>query len=48
MVWAEISLGYHINLHICKRGFVMAVCYQDEVLEPIVRLYTAAVVLLLF
>ncbi|GFW80378.1 transposable element Tcb1 transposase [Trichonephila clavipes] len=34
---------YRIDLHIFKRGFVTAVRYIDEVLEPIVRLYAAAV-----
>ncbi|GFW71296.1 transposable element Tcb1 transposase [Trichonephila clavipes] len=35
--------GYRTDLHIFKRGFVTAVRYRDEVLEPIVRLYAAAV-----
>ena len=48
MVWAGISLGYHIDLHIFKRGFVTAVRYRDEVLETIVRLYAATLALLLF
>ncbi|GFV64276.1 transposable element Tcb1 transposase [Trichonephila clavipes] len=39
MVWAGISLGYRTNQHNFKR----AVRYRDEVLEPIVRLYAAAV-----
>ncbi|GFX51670.1 transposable element Tcb1 transposase [Trichonephila clavipes] len=43
MVWTGISLGYSTDLHIFKRGSVMAVRYGDEVLEPIVRLYAAAV-----
>ncbi|GFU97141.1 transposable element Tcb1 transposase [Trichonephila clavipes] len=43
MVWAGISLGYRTDLHIFKRGFLTAVRYRDEVLEPIVRLYAAAV-----
>ncbi|GFU68832.1 transposable element Tcb1 transposase [Trichonephila clavipes] len=43
MVWTEISLGYRTDLHIFKRGSVTAVRYRDEVLEPIVRLYAAAV-----
>ncbi|GFV85885.1 transposable element Tcb1 transposase [Trichonephila clavipes] len=43
MVWTGISLGYHGDLHIFKRGSVMAVRYGDEVLEPIMRLYAAAV-----
>ena len=43
MVWARISLGYRTDLHIFKRGSVTAVWYQDEVIEPIVRLYAAAV-----
>ncbi|GFS81690.1 transposable element Tcb1 transposase [Trichonephila clavipes] len=43
MVWAGISLGYRTDLYIFKRGFVTAVRYRDEVLEPIVRLYAAAI-----
>ncbi|GFT80935.1 transposable element Tcb1 transposase [Trichonephila clavipes] len=43
MVWAGISLGYSTDLHIFKRGSVMAVRYRYEVLEPIVKLYAAAV-----
>ncbi|GFY22305.1 transposable element Tcb2 transposase [Trichonephila clavipes] len=43
MVWAGISLGYRTDLHIFKRGSVTAVRYRDQVLEPIVRLYTAVV-----
>ncbi|GFT32417.1 transposable element Tcb1 transposase [Trichonephila clavipes] len=43
IVWAGVSLGYSIDLHIFKRGSVTAVRYRDEVLEPIVRLYAAAV-----
>ncbi|GFX45083.1 transposable element Tcb1 transposase [Trichonephila clavipes] len=43
MVWAGISFGYRTDLHIFKRGSVTAVRYRDEVLEPIVRLYAAAV-----
>ncbi|GFT68272.1 transposable element Tcb1 transposase [Trichonephila clavipes] len=43
MVWPGISLGYRTNLHIFKRDSVTAVRYLEEVLEPIVRLYTAAV-----
>ncbi|GFX81076.1 uncharacterized protein TNCV_1910691 [Trichonephila clavipes] len=43
MVLAGISLGYRTDLHVCKRGSVTAVRYRDEVLEPIVRLYAAAV-----
>ncbi|GFW31261.1 uncharacterized protein TNCV_2578421 [Trichonephila clavipes] len=37
------SNGYRTNLHIFKRGSVTPVRYRDEVLEPIVRLYAAAV-----
>ncbi|GFU49484.1 transposable element Tcb1 transposase [Trichonephila clavipes] len=47
MVWAGISLGYRTDLYIFKRVSVTAVRYRDEVLEPIVRLYAAAVVVLL-
>ncbi|GFY06197.1 transposable element Tcb1 transposase [Trichonephila clavipes] len=43
MVWAGISLGYRPDLQIFKRGSVTAVRYREEVLEPIVILYTAAV-----
>ncbi|GFV93734.1 transposable element Tcb1 transposase [Trichonephila clavipes] len=43
MVGAGISLGYRSELHIFKRGSVTTVRYRDEVLEPIVRLYAAAV-----
>ncbi|GFS84468.1 transposable element Tcb1 transposase [Trichonephila clavipes] len=43
MEWAGISLGYRTDLHIFKRGSVTAVWYRDEVLEPIVRFYAAAV-----
>ncbi|GFU03792.1 transposable element Tcb1 transposase [Trichonephila clavipes] len=43
MVWAGISLGYRTDLHIFKRGSVTIVRYQDEILEPIVRLYAAVV-----
>ncbi|GFW16644.1 transposable element Tcb1 transposase [Trichonephila clavipes] len=42
-VWAGISLGYRTDMRIFKRGSVTAVWYPDEVLEPIVRLYAAAV-----
>ncbi|GFX03429.1 transposable element Tcb1 transposase [Trichonephila clavipes] len=34
---------YRTDLHIFKRCSVTAVRYRDEVLEPIVRLYAAAV-----
>ncbi|KFM67774.1 Sodium- and chloride-dependent GABA transporter 1, partial [Stegodyphus mimosarum] len=43
VVWAGISLGYRTDLHIFKRGSLTAVRYRDEVLQPIVRLYAAAV-----
>ncbi|GFX83119.1 transposable element Tcb1 transposase [Trichonephila clavipes] len=43
MVWAGISLGYRTDLHIFKRGSVTGVRYRDEVVEPIVILYAAAV-----
>ncbi|KFM60382.1 Transposable element Tcb1 transposase, partial [Stegodyphus mimosarum] len=44
MVWPGISLGYRTDLHIFKRGSLTAVRYRYEVLEPIVRLYAAAIV----
>ncbi|GFX87399.1 transposable element Tcb1 transposase [Trichonephila clavipes] len=43
MLWAEISLRDHTDLHIFKRGSVTAIRYRDEVLESIVRLCAAAV-----
>ncbi|GFX43822.1 transposable element Tcb1 transposase [Trichonephila clavipes] len=43
MTWAGISLEYRTDLHIFKRGSVTDVLYRDEVLETIVRLYTAAI-----
>ena len=42
MVWAGISLGCRADLNIFKRGSATAVRYRDEILVPIVRLYTAA------
>ena len=43
MVWVGITLGCRTYLHIFKRFSVTAVCHRNEVLEPIVRLYAAAV-----
>ncbi|GFS53487.1 transposable element Tcb2 transposase [Trichonephila clavipes] len=43
MVFTGISLGYRTDLHIFKGGSVTAVRYGVELLEPIVRLYAAAV-----
>ena len=43
ILWSGISLGYCIDLHIYRGGSVMAVRCPDEVLDPIVKLYTAAV-----
>ncbi|GBL82252.1 hypothetical protein AVEN_252432-1 [Araneus ventricosus] len=43
MVREGISLGYRTNLRIYRRGSVTAVRYRDEVLDPIVILYAAAV-----
>ncbi|GFU76300.1 cytochrome P450 4V2 [Trichonephila clavipes] len=43
MVLAGISLGYRTDVHIFKRSSVTAVRYRNEVLEPIVRLYAAAI-----
>ena len=43
MVWTEISLGYRTSIQILKRSSVTIVRYREEVLEPIARLYVAAV-----
>ena len=40
---AEISLKYRTDLHFFKRDTIAAVHYRKVVLEPIVRLYAAAV-----
>ncbi|GFV74463.1 uncharacterized protein TNCV_5129051 [Trichonephila clavipes] len=37
------SIGYRTDLHNFKWGSVTAIQYRDEVLEPIVRVYAAAV-----
>lgn len=43
MVWTRISLRYRTELHIFRRGFVIAVRYLYEILNPTVRLYATAV-----
>lgn len=43
MVWAGILLEYWTDLHIYRHDSGTTVCYQDEVFDPIVKLYTVAV-----
>ncbi|GBN82143.1 Transposable element Tcb2 transposase [Araneus ventricosus] len=43
MVWAGIMLDGRTHLHVFKRGTVTRVMYRDEILEPYVRLFKAAV-----
>lgn len=42
MVWAGVSLGYHTSEHISRWSSVMAVWYQDEVLDHTMRFHAAA------
>ena len=43
IVWAGILLGHRTDLQIYSRGSVTAVCYRNEVLGPIMKLYAAVV-----
>ncbi|KFM74611.1 Transposable element Tc3 transposase, partial [Stegodyphus mimosarum] len=43
MVWAGIMLDGRTPLHVLDRGSVTGVRYRDEVLEPYIRLFRAAV-----
>lgn len=42
MVWAGISFGHNTNLFIYRHGSVTVVLYQDEILDPIIKLYATA------
>ncbi|GBM42887.1 hypothetical protein AVEN_245710-1 [Araneus ventricosus] len=37
MVWARISLGGHIDLHVFHGGTLIGVRYRDEIIDPYVR-----------
>ena len=43
MVWWVLSLEGRTNFHVLANGTLTAVRYQDEILRPIVRIYTGAV-----
>ncbi|GFV50357.1 transposable element Tcb2 transposase [Trichonephila clavipes] len=43
LVWAGISLGGHTDLHVFHGGTVICLRYRDEILDPYVRPYAAAI-----
>ncbi|GFY29535.1 uncharacterized protein TNCV_2627051 [Trichonephila clavipes] len=43
LVWAGISLGGHTDLHVFHGGTVIGLRYRDEILDPYVRPYAAAI-----
>ncbi|GFV10285.1 transposable element Tcb2 transposase [Trichonephila clavipes] len=43
LVWAGISLGGHADLHVFHGGTVTGLRYRDEMLDPYVRPYAAAI-----
>ncbi|GFT67873.1 transposable element Tcb2 transposase [Trichonephila clavipes] len=43
LVWAGISLGGHTDLHVFHEGTVTGLRYRDEILDPYVRPYAAAI-----
>ncbi|GFS95726.1 uncharacterized protein TNCV_251191 [Trichonephila clavipes] len=43
LVWAGISLGGHTELHVFHGGTVTGLRYRDEILDPYVRPYAAAI-----
>ncbi|GFT90446.1 transposable element Tc3 transposase [Trichonephila clavipes] len=43
LVWAGISLGCHTDLHVFHGGTVTGLRYRDEILDPYVRPYAAAI-----
>ncbi|GFW76511.1 transposable element Tcb2 transposase [Trichonephila clavipes] len=43
LVWAGISLGGHIDLHVFHGGTVTGLRYRDEILDSYVRPYAAAI-----
>ncbi|GBM41235.1 hypothetical protein AVEN_180533-1 [Araneus ventricosus] len=43
MVWAEISLGRHTDLHVFHGGTLTGVRYRDEILDPYVLPYAGAI-----
>ncbi|GFX88260.1 transposable element Tcb2 transposase [Trichonephila clavipes] len=43
LVWTGISLGGHTDLHVFHGGIVTGLRYRDEILDPYVRPYAAAI-----
>ncbi|GFV37697.1 transposable element Tcb2 transposase [Trichonephila clavipes] len=43
LVWAGISLGGHTDLHVFYGGTVTGLRYRDDILDPYVRPYAAAI-----
>ncbi|GFT95794.1 transposable element Tc3 transposase [Trichonephila clavipes] len=43
LLWAGISLGGHTDLHVFHGGTVTGLRYRDEILDPYVRPYAAAI-----
>ncbi|GFV24604.1 transposable element Tc3 transposase [Trichonephila clavipes] len=43
LVWAGISLGGHTDLHVFHGGTVTGLRYRDEIFDPYVRPYAAAI-----
>ncbi|GFU89825.1 transposable element Tc3 transposase [Trichonephila clavipes] len=43
LVWAGISLGGHTDLHVFHGGTVTGLRYRDEIIDPYVRSYAAAI-----
>ncbi|GFV19800.1 transposable element Tcb2 transposase [Trichonephila clavipes] len=43
LVWAGISLSDHTDLHVFHGGTVTGLRYRDEILDPYVRPYAAAI-----
>ncbi|GFW17459.1 transposable element Tcb2 transposase [Trichonephila clavipes] len=43
LAWAGISLGGHTDLHVFHGGTVTGLRYRDEILDPYVRPYAAAI-----
>ena len=43
MVWTEIPLDGHSEVYVCHRGVITEAWHRSEILEPIVRSYTAGI-----
>ncbi|GFW25250.1 transposable element Tcb2 transposase [Trichonephila clavipes] len=43
LVWAGISLGGHTDLHVFHGGTVTGLRYRDDILDPYIRPYAAAI-----